>query len=79
MRQKINFKQINEETSLPVPFGWIQWKGTNVCIDLHCECGELGHVDDDFLYEWTCDKCSRRYAIGAQVKLVPLDFEGNKK
>lgn len=21
------------------PHGWIQWKGTNVCLDYHCVCG----------------------------------------
>ena len=21
------------------PHGWIQWKGTGVCMDVHCKCG----------------------------------------
>lgn len=54
--------------------GWIQWKGTNVCIDLYCECGEHGHVDEEFFYYYQC-KCGRKYAVGQNVKLIPLTPE----
>jgi hypothetical protein len=30
--------------------GWIQWKGTDVCMDIHCECGTLSHIDGEFAY-----------------------------
>jgi len=62
----------------PGPHGWIQWKGTSVCIDLHCACGYHGHVDADFFYFYECVQCKRRYAVGATVKLseVPPDLYG---
>ena len=44
---------------LPVPFGWVQWKGTDVCLDIHCECGELTHFDGDFCYHIACGKCGK--------------------
>lgn len=53
------------------PHGWIQWKGTNVCIDLYCECGEHGHVDAEFFYHYKC-RCGKRYAVGCNVALIPL-------
>lgn len=57
------------------PRGWIQWKGTNVCIDLHCKCGEHGHFDGDFLYYWECPKCKTLYALPGVTDLVELNQE----
>jgi hypothetical protein len=52
--------------------GWIQWKGTNVCIDLHCKCGAHMHFDGDFLYHFSCPHCGRKYALGQNVALIEL-------
>ena len=55
--------------------GWIQWKGTDVCIDLHCKCGYHGHFDGDFFYFYECQFCHAKYAVGQNVKLIPLTSE----
>lgn len=55
--------------------GWIQWKGTNVCMDVHCECGHHGHVDAEFFYHYECPACHKKYAVGQVVKLIPLTEE----
>lgn len=55
--------------------GWVQWKGTNVCMDVHCACGALGHIDADFAYFLRCAHCGRVYATGCNVKLIPLTPE----
>lgn len=59
------------------PYGWIQWKGTNVCIDLHCVCGgdgnPIGHYDGDFMYSVQCVQCGRKYAVGQNIKLIELN------
>ena len=60
-----------EATELPKPFGWIQWKGTSVCMDIHCTCGTHSHIDDEFAYYFKC-KCGQRYAVAAVVKLAPV-------
>jgi len=52
--------------------GWIQWKGTDACIDLHCACGNFCHQDGMFMYFWRCPDCGRTYALGMNVKLIPL-------
>lgn len=57
------------------PHGWIQWKGTNVCMDVRCECGELTHFDGEYCYFIECGACHRRYMAGAHVKLYPLTNE----
>jgi hypothetical protein len=52
--------------------GWIQWKGTNVCIDLHCKCGAHMHFDGLALYHFVCPHCERKYAVGENVALIEL-------
>lgn len=54
------------------PHGWIQWKGTSVCMDVHCECGELSHIDSDFAYNVCCGACGRAYMVNGHVELVLL-------
>lgn len=58
-----------------LPHGWIQWKGTNVCMDMRCTCGHLGHVDAEFFYYFECPSCHAKYAVGQNVKLIPLTPE----
>lgn len=55
--------------------GWIQWKGTNVCMDLHCSCGHHGHFDGDFFYHFQCPACGKKFAVGQNVALIPLTDE----
>lgn len=54
--------------------GWIQWKGTNVCMDIQCICGRHGHVDSDFFYTYRCG-CGRLFAVGQNVRLIELTEE----
>lgn len=57
------------------PHGWIQWKGSTVCMDLMCECGASGHVDADFAYFYRCAVCGRVSMISGYVNLVLLTDE----
>lgn len=57
------------------PHGWIQWKGTNICMDIRCKCGTLTHVDADFLYHVKCGACGQVYECDGHVTLHPLNFE----
>jgi hypothetical protein len=54
------------------PHGWIQWKGTAVCADLYCKCGEHSHIDEEFFYFYRCPKCGTIYAVGQNIKLIEL-------
>jgi hypothetical protein len=49
---------------------FIQWKGTEVCMDLHCPCGTHSHIDADFAYRVRCAGCGDVYELGTQVKAV---------
>lgn len=39
------------------PYAFIQWKGTDVCMDFQCDCGENCHFDGDFAYTVQCPRC----------------------
>lgn len=41
----------------PETNAFIQWKGTDVCMDFYCECGAVGHVDGFFAHVVECPSC----------------------
>ena len=57
------------------PHAWVQWKGTNVCMDIHCKCGEMTHVDDEFVYHIKCCKCGTVYFCNGHIELIELENE----
>jgi len=70
------YKQVySQDNPDNIPHGWIQWKGTDVCVDLHCACGHHGHFDGYFFYFYECPACRAKYALGQNVKLIPLTEE----
>ena len=60
------------------PHAFIQWKGTDVCMDVYCECGEHSHFDGPFAYYIKCPTCGTVYACGDHVELVKLTTEEAK-
>lgn len=52
------------------PHGWVQWKGTNVCMDVYCKCGEPTHIDADFLYFLKCGSCGTVYELNGHIELI---------
>lgn len=54
------------------PHAWIQWKGTNVCMDVYCLCGAHGHIDADFAYKYRCGACKRLYDLAGYVRMVEV-------
>lgn len=55
--------------------GWIQWKGTNVCMDIHCKCGAITHIDADFAYHVKCSNCGTVYFCNGHVELIECEKE----
>jgi hypothetical protein len=55
---------------------FIQWKGTEVCMDFYCACGYHGHVDEGFAYYVQCYSCGALYETGTQVKFVRVEDTG---
>lgn len=57
------------------PYGWIQWKGTEVCMDIHCECGADLHIDAEFCYHIKCVRCGAIYECSGYIDLHKLNHE----
>ena len=52
---------------------FLQWKGSEVCIDFQCKCGGHWHFDGWFASPATCPLCYRKYDLGTQVKMVCIN------
>jgi hypothetical protein len=64
----IDFNRYKDE-----PHAFVQWKGTDACMDVRCECGTNGHIDGDFVYGVTCRDCGKKYEVEPFVRLLPID------
>lgn len=58
---------LSTTTGWPEPSAFIQWKGTDVCMDFHCECGAFCHFDGDFAYTVKCPHCSTVWEMPSTV------------
>ena len=60
------------------PHGRIQWKGTDVCMDVYCRCGVISHVDAEFAYHVRCPGCGVVYFCNGHIELIELDVMPGK-
>ena len=58
-----------------VPYGHVQWKGTDACLDLNCTCGALTHLDGERAYVIKCVKCGRVFWVQPYVLMTELEGE----
>jgi len=61
------------------PHGWVQWKGTDVCMDVHCSCGCHFHIDAEFVYFVECPACNKVYEVNGHVELIEVVDENEIK
>jgi hypothetical protein len=55
---------------------FIQWKGTQVCLDFYCSCGGAGgHFDGWFCYYIKCPDCNTIYKLPDTLTLEPVTAE----
>ena len=52
---------------------FIQWKGTDLCMDFHCECGYHNHYDGYFAYFIECKQCKQNYKLDTNVLMEKVD------
>jgi hypothetical protein len=57
--------------------GHLSLKGTDLCMQEECTCGESSHVDGMFVWTWRCD-CGKQYAVGQRIALIELTPEEGK-
>ena len=58
-----------------VPGGRVQWKGTDVCMDFDCACGEMFHVDGYFASSVECPECHRMYALDWHINVIEISVK----
>ena len=66
--QEVEYGEWRKEEERASAF--IQWKGTDVCLDLSCECGYSSHLDAEFAYAIKCPKCKTEYVMPADIVLL---------
>ena len=49
---------------------FIQWKGTEVCMDIWCECGAELHIDALSAYAFRCPSCNKTFLLGTRVTVA---------
>ena len=64
-----------QETHAGKPHGWVQWKGTDVCMDIHCKCGHHSHLDTTFANSVKCPKCGTCYMCNWHIELIEVEEE----
>ncbi len=52
------------------PHGSIQWKGSEIVMDVHCDCGTVSHIDGDFVYFLRCPSCGTVYELNGFIQLI---------
>jgi len=50
--------------------GLIQWKGTDVCMDIYCKCGQHSHIDGFFASRVRCPACGTVYKCSNEIQLT---------
>lgn len=55
------------------PSLWIQWSGSNVCVDFYCSCGAMPHIDAKFRDYLRCIECNAFYYVNPHVEIIPLN------
>ena len=51
---------------------FIQWQGTNVCMDFSCKCGQSMHFDTDSLFFVQCCGCHTKYIMSSYVRAIEV-------
>lgn len=62
-----SFDALSEEGNV-----FIQWKGTDACFDLWCDCGVHLHMDGYFAYAVKCGNCGAIWQMPQKVKPVKV-------
>lgn len=62
-----------DEPEAGTPHIFLQWKGTNACMDVYCLCGEHLHFDGYFAYAIQCGGCKQIYELPFFLQMKPVE------
>lgn len=57
------------------PSVFIQYKGTDICLDFTCACGHSAHYDGYMAYTLRCPECGRFFAMEQFPRLTEVPAE----
>jgi hypothetical protein len=57
------------------PSVFLQWKGTDACLDFYCACGRQWHFDGYFAKELTCGHCGQTWELPHTLTPQPVEPE----
>jgi hypothetical protein len=66
------FEHYDTRAKHDAPYAFIQWKGTDACMDIHCPCGAHLHWDGDFAYMLACPHCDRAWEMPIYLPMREL-------
>lgn len=66
-------KSWNETRDSTQPHMFIQWKGTDLCMDFDCTCGNSGHIDGYFCYYVECPACGLVWKMADKLEVTQVD------
>lgn len=52
---------------------FIQWQGTDVCLDFHCPCGAYLHFDTYLLFGVECGHCGSKFLLSSHVRAMRVE------
>jgi hypothetical protein len=56
------------------PRAFIQYKGTDICCDIHCpNCKAHGHIDSYFCYQYRCLICNKVYELSPFIEMKEIE------
>lgn len=53
----------------------LQWKGTDVCLDVTCQCGAESHLDGYIFGKWRCGACGLAFQL-PHLTITAYEIEG---
>jgi len=62
-----NDKAFDLSADIEETHAFIQWKGTNVCMDFWCDCGAQCHFDGYFAYAAACPHCKTIWQMPSRL------------
>jgi hypothetical protein len=60
-------KHFNLTAEIEETHAFIQWKGTDVCMDFYCDCGAHCHFDGYFAYAVKCPHCEQIWQMPSHL------------
>lgn len=52
-------------------YAFIQYKNTDICVDIECLCGESFHYDGYFAYYLQCPNCNQIFKLNTHIEIQP--------